>query len=333
MEHTDCLTCGEKSIFLFNKTYTYNFNKSTRDYECNFYKCTSCKCVFIYPQPNEQIIASSYTTDYECYNTSLNEIKYSRLKTLIAKWRFPEKINLKNICLKSTSIFFEVLTGKKITYTLGIPLNQKKSSKILEIGYGTGYWLEYMKSLNYKNLTGFDISDNMLNAKKLINQGIEIKNGQNINEVNWSNKFDIIRLEHVFEHVTEAKKLLIQINNILEDKGELVMTLPTIESFVKSGKFLKTSYDLDIPRHLFHYSKKSLNILLEETGFSNIKTSHVPVFRNFLHNIFLRYNWQVNRKDSVFIKLFIILFSPFYYLLCKTFKRGEFITVYAGKRN
>lgn len=331
MNKVKCLVCDSNSSYLFNQNY---LNKmSSVSFKCNFYKCNNCGTAFIYPQPDSDTISSSYSSDYDCYiEKSGNEtIKYSSLKLKLAMWRFPKKTNISSLIKKGTSILLEILIGKKITYTLGVPLNLNSDAKILEVGYGTGYWLKMMNELNFLNLYGFDIQNNASYSEELIKLGIVVKNNISLDKINWNDTFDLIRLEHVFEHITDPKSLSSLLYNLLSDKGILVMTLPSIDSIVKRNKWLENSYDLDIPRHLFHYSKKSIRIILEKHGFSNIKVTNIPVFYNFLRNIFIRFKINENRLNSLFFKGFVILFSPVYYLICFALNKGEFLSVRAEK--
>jgi 2-polyprenyl-3-methyl-5-hydroxy-6-metoxy-1,4-benzoquinol methylase len=332
MSDVKCLICASKSSFLFKQNYTNQLN-SNLTFDCNFYKCHNCEAVFIYPQPNSEIISSSYSSDYDCYNEKSEiEIKrYNSLKLKLAKWRFPEVLNVNTTIRKGLALFSEILTGKRITYTLGIPINLDSGAKVLEVGYGTGYWLKMMKGLNFENLNGFDIQNNTSYSNELIKMGITVKNDLSLDRINWNGKFNLIRLEHVFEHIPDPHGLCPLLFNLLEEKGVLVMTLPSIDSMVKKGNWLKISYDLDVPRHLFHYSKKSLIIILKTCGFKNIKVSNVPVFTNFLRNILIRANINETRLNGLFFRCLILLFSPLYFIICMSLNKGEFLSVKAEK--
>lgn len=332
MVTTNCPICKGKSLFLFNKIYSNNGNGILINFECNFHRCQFCRTVFIYPQPDEATLASSYSSDYGSYiNVEKNSKKIDSLKIKFAKWRYPSKYNIKSIFLLFLSIFIEVISGKKITYTLGVPLNYQKDAKILEVGYGTGYWLLMMKSLNYQELNGFDISNNKFYNDTLISKNINIKNDYNLLGVNWDDKFDLIRLEHVFEHISNPHEICIYLYSILSDNGSLVMTMPTIDSFVKQNKWLEISYDLDYPRHLFHYSKKSITLLLESHGFRDISVTNVPMFLNFLRNIFIKFALNEKLLDNNLLKIFRIVFAPVYYVICIICGKGEFLSVKAKK--
>lgn len=333
MNTTKCLICNENSLFLFKKNYINNLNNNYTNFNCNFYKCQKCRTVFIYPQPDEVTLSSSYSSEYECYNKNVevHSKLYQFIKIKLALWRYPTKCNIRLLVLCFLSFIFEIVSGRKITYTLGVPLNLNKDAEILEIGFGTGYWLLMMKSMNYNNLNGFDISDNQFYNNFLKYNNINVKNDTNLVRVIWSKKFDLIRLEHVFEHISNPHKICRYISSILAENGTLVMTMPTIDSIVKQKKWLESSYDLDVPRHLIHYSKKSIKLLLKTHGFKNISVSNIPIFLNFLRNIIIRLGLNENLLNNIFIKVFRIIFAPVYYIICTILNKGEFLSVKAEK--
>jgi 2-polyprenyl-3-methyl-5-hydroxy-6-metoxy-1,4-benzoquinol methylase len=332
MNTIKCLICNENSLFLFKKNYVNASNNNTH-FDCNFYKCEKCRTVFIYPQPDEVTLASSYSPEYECYKKKfeMNSKLFPFIKNKLALWRYPKKLNILALLLCSLSFIIEIVSGKKITYTLSVPLNINKDAEILEIGFGTGYWLLMMKSMNYNNLNGFDISENLFYNETLKYNDINVKNDSNLLRVLWSKKFDLIRLEHVFEHISNPHEICKYIFAILSETGILVMTLPTIDSIVKQRKWLESSYDLDVPHHLIHYSKKSIKLLLKSHGFKNISVANIPVFENFLRNIIIRLGLSENILNNIFIKLFRVSFAPVYFSMCAFLNKGEFLSVKAEK--
>ena len=74
-------------------------------------------------------------------------------------------------------------------------------------------------------------------------------------------KFDVITMWHVLEHVPDYNQYLNEINERLNVNGILVIAVPNFKSF--DAEFYGVHWAAwDVPRHLWHFSKKQLVKLL-----------------------------------------------------------------------
>ena len=86
-------------------------------------------------------------------------------------------------------------------------------------------------------------------------------------EVLSSNKYDIISLWHVLEHVTDLEETLQFFSKSITDKGRLIIAVPNYTSAdAKHYKEFWAGYD--VPRHIYHFEINSLKKLLGNHGFS-----------------------------------------------------------------
>ena len=83
---------------------------------------------------------------------------------------------------------------------------------------------------------------------------------------NFPSYFDVITLWHVFEHLPDPSSELVEMNRISKEDEYLVVCVPNISGF-QFNFFKDKWFNLDIPRHLYHFSPRTLDALLEETGF------------------------------------------------------------------
>ena len=132
--------------------------------------------------------------------------------------------------------------------------------KILDIGCGTGAFLEAFKKKNNKwEIYAHDLTN--LN-KQLVMRRVKIEKFFS-GEVNIiKGKYNIITLNHVVEHLTNPTNTLRIISEHLMDNGFLVIRLPNI---------LKVHTDLTILDHCSHFTPKSLENLLIFSGFKVYK--------------------------------------------------------------
>jgi len=87
--------------------------------------------------------------------------------------------------------------------------------------------------------------------------------------------FDIITMWHVLEHVHMLNEDIKQLHRLIDDRGWLIIAVPnpTSSDAKRYGKFWAA---YDVPRHLWHFSPKSMKLLLEKQGFELIDTKGMP---------------------------------------------------------
>jgi len=80
------------------------------------------------------------------------------------------------------------------------------------------------------------------------------------------NYFDVITMNHVFEHVYNPSDTMKELKRILKPNGTLIIAVPNYNSLVYKI-FGKYWYQLDAPRHLFIYSNKILIMYAKKFNF------------------------------------------------------------------
>jgi predicted SAM-dependent methyltransferase len=77
-------------------------------------------------------------------------------------------------------------------------------------------------------------------------------------------KFDVITMWHVLEHISNYKEVLQLCHSLLAEKGVLVIAVPNYKSY--DAQYYKNFWAAyDVPRHIWHFSRKSLPMLLKDT--------------------------------------------------------------------
>jgi len=116
--------------------------------------------------------------------------------------------------------------------------------------------------------------------------------------------YDFIILRHVLEHTHHPGKLITELASRLSSKGILYIEVPNLNSGCAKvfGKYYKGYY---VPRHLFHYTKKSLSQLIKNAGLeADLYTNEMPLMGNTL-SILFRLN-----KISPLVQLLGIAMHP-----------------------
>jgi len=144
-----------------------------------------------------------------------------------------------------------------------IILKFKNKGKLLDIGAGFGL----LTSVIYR-LGNFNIAVVEPECKpyflKNIPKKIFKKNLEDFLKIN-NEKFDLILLMDILEHLKNPKKSLLQIRKILKDNGVLVIQLPNYKSLM--AKICKNWSWWMIEDHKYFFSPKSIKKLIKKAGF------------------------------------------------------------------
>lgn len=139
-----------------------------------------------------------------------------------------------------------------------------QSRTLLDIGAGTGDFLAAAKKEAWQ-VKG--IEPNTLARTKAHKKGLILEKEL----ASYKNdKFDIITLWHVLEHLPDLDNKINQIVSLLEDSGTLIIAVPNFKSYdAQYYKHFWAAYD--VPRHLWHFSQTAISHLFAKTGMKVIK--------------------------------------------------------------
>ena len=142
-------------------------------------------------------------------------------------------------------------------------LNTNKT--ILEIGSGHGEAIYNFDKIGY-TVTGIEpdkTSVSFIN-KKLTNSICMMGKAETIS---FDKKFDIIWLNHVFEHLSKPIEFLNKIESVLDQHGFIFIEVPSVERANDWRKFNSTP-------HAYNYSKQSLINISKKANYTIIKCDY-----------------------------------------------------------
>lgn len=149
------------------------------------------------------------------------------------------------------------MLDKKLSW---IGEQKKLPGNILDIGAGTGDFLGKAKERGW-NVSGIEPSEaaRELAARK----GIVLAEDS---DGFLSDSFDVITLWHVLEHVPDLEKQICELDRLLKKDGVLVIAVPNFKSF-DAYKYKNDWAAFDVPRHLWHFSRNSIERIFREFSF------------------------------------------------------------------
>ncbi len=235
VEFKNCPSCSSRDIKPYLKTKDYFFTKE----HFSIYQCNNCKLIFTNPRPEVDRLSAYYQSEEYLSHHS------DSLTPVSVLYKFIREINIRN---KYKTV---------VRYGNG--------NKILDIGCGTGELLAYFQKKGWSAIGVEPDAEARSFAEK--------KNGIKVYYLDYlaetEEKFDVISMWHVLEHVPDLHERIETVKKLLTKDGFAVIALPNGASH---DAFYYKEYwaGLDVPRHLYHFSPYSFKKLMESHGFSLI---------------------------------------------------------------
>lgn len=265
----------------------------------SLYKCAKCKFIFTQNFPVEDEIGKYYEAPEYVSHSDTQKGLINTLYHFARKITLRYKVNLVNKYAK------------------------QKSGKLLDIGSGTGYFLNAI-SKNKWDVKGIEKSEE---ARKLSRDkfGLDIQDSDSLFEIP-SNSLDVITLWHVLEHIEKLNPTMENLHRILKDKGILFVALPNANSY-DAAHYKQNWAAYDVPRHLWHFSPNSFSEFAKKHNFKVHKMNRMNFDPFYISMLSEKY------KGSHFANLkgFLLGFTYFARSLFNT-KRSSSI-IYILKKN
>lgn len=136
--------------------------------------------------------------------------------------------------------------------------------RILDLGCGRGLMLASLKRMGWE-CAGTEGSAVM--AEEVRNAyDLDIRSGE-IDPLPFPDgTFNVVTAWHSLEHMEKPVKVLREVFRVLQPGGLLVVEVPAMSSLqarLGGGRW----FHLDVPRHLYHFSRRELSEILTEMGF------------------------------------------------------------------
>ncbi len=190
------------------------------------------------PKPSEEKLPSYYASENYISHTDGRRSLFERMYQIV-----------KGI----------TLSRKQKLLTSYLP--QKGS--LLDIGAGTGDFLEYAAQKGW-NVSGVEPNEKARNLAEQKN--VLLTEDLPEGEITY----DAITMWHVLEHVYDLEEQLVWLKEKLSREGVLFIAVPNFESF--DSAHYKTDWAaFDVPRHLYHFSRKSIQLLFEKQEMKVVK--------------------------------------------------------------
>lgn len=238
-EKVNCGFCNSDSYESFSESRDYEYESSSDLWE--FVRCKNCKNVYLNPRPLENEISKIYPSDYYSYDYKKISFISRTLKKILDKRRISQII-------KNSSKNF--------------------NGNYLDIGCGDGRYLKLIKSYGFESESIFGTEISHETVENLNSKGFNVSlTSPETLEHLPNNKFSIITMFSVLEHVSNPYKVLKRCYELLEKDGVLVFEVPNIDStnaWIFQDNFWGGYHT---PRHWNLFNKDTVMLAASEIGY------------------------------------------------------------------
>jgi len=271
--YKNCPICKNKNLLIIKKNFFIEYSKKSY-YLC---KCSKCYHVFVKNPPNQNCITKYYKK------------KFWNDKIIINN----EDINWKKILNKTPGSVERYFRATRQYKFISKYIKDKKK-RILDYGSGYSPLMFIFKKKKFENLHVFEYDQSII--KYLRTQGINNYNKK-------KNKFDLICLSHVLEHVLDPVRFIKSLKKNLHKKTLIYFDVP----------FQDYKEQFSENCHLHFFSKRSMQILFKEFKL-------------------IDYNIEIHGfLDRFLLKIFFFFYKKFFFEKGKKITNPSIILKYTHK--
>lgn len=260
---SSCPACRETKLLPFLAAKDYTVSKETFE----IMRCDACKLLFTNPRPNANEAGPYYKSENYISHSDSQEGIINKLYHIVRNFTLKQK-------------------------TRWIEKERAGNLELLDIGCGNGHFLHACQKAGWK-INGMELDP--VTAKRAETMlGIEIY--PSLKEIPSDEKFGLISLWHVLEHVYELDDYFKFFASRIAQKGVLILALPNAASF--DAHYFKEHWAAyDVPRHIYHFEPSTIEFLAKKYGFK-LKSTRGQFFDSFYISL-LSHQYKTGNKKII----------------------------------
>ncbi|SDB61768.1 Methyltransferase domain-containing protein [Flavobacteriaceae bacterium MAR_2010_188] len=170
-----------------------------------------------------------------------------------------------------TEILYHTVRKFSLKNKLRLINQYGRGKNLLDVGCGTGEFLKIANE-NAWEIKGIepDTKARALANEKTQNSVFDYDQLQSFRFA----QFDVITLWHVLEHLPNLDKQISIFKSLLKEDGRLLIAVPNFNSY-DANHYGENWAAFDAPRHLWHFSKTSIEKIFRKNGM--VVEKHIPM--------------------------------------------------------
>jgi 2-polyprenyl-3-methyl-5-hydroxy-6-metoxy-1,4-benzoquinol methylase len=230
-EYSECRVCKSTSLSLYLQVKDHFLSKEN----FQLLKCDECHTLMTTPVPASNEIARYYQSEAYVSHSDTQKGLVNFAYQQVKKITLNQKMSLVRNCMP----------------------DQKS---LLDFGCGTGDFANHCR-INGIDTTGIEPDPDA--RKRAADKGVNVGDLDMLKTIKKT--FGVISLWHVLEHTYDPVKTILDLKKLLVPRGTIIIAVPNYLSH-DAQRYREFWAAYDVPRHLFHFSQKSIAKLAEQTG-------------------------------------------------------------------
>lgn len=211
-------------------------------------ECQNCKFLITANIPQPKDIGNYYKSDTYISHSNTNKGLINKTYHAVRSYMISKKIKLVK---KSSGL---------------------ETGSLLDVGAGIGLFAKEISEKNW-NVEGIEMSSDAREAAKNT-FNIYLHDTSYWSEIPDQSK-DVITLWHVLEHIPNLNEIWGEFDRVLKNSGTLIIAVPNPNSY-DAAVYKDEWAAYDVPRHLWHFTPKTLEKLANKHKFQLIKKHPMP---------------------------------------------------------
>lgn len=269
---TRCALCGGEGQLPFERY-------EAAGVEFPLVECAECGLAYLARRPVEASMPAWYDLAYNVRHSVYREPVWRKplyaLLRLLLRVRYgggeSARIWVRRLAWPWERTWLRILATHRMERITGI-------GRILDVGCGRGAWLAAMRRWGFA-CHGVEPSEEACAQAQSL--GLDVARGQLWDAGFPDGHFDVVRFNHVLEHLHDPGRALAEARRVLKPGGLLIVAVPNHAGVAKQA-FRQSE---DVPYHLFSFTPDTLGGFFERAGLEvlELRTETPHPFNVYAH--------------------------------------------------